>query len=195
MKRFVWGLILGFLLIPLIFVVLVVTGKMPVATSDPAFPFEKELAGAGQFARIHKEAPKLDVSGYTTADLTDGAEVYQRNCAVCHGLPKQPETAVAKGMFPPPPQLFTEKDSVVDDPPGVTYWRVKNGIRLTGMPGYHASLSEQQMLHVTAVVGRADKLPAEVLDALKPVPPPILISAGAAAPAPAAPQAAGQQKK
>ena len=180
MKRFFTGLILGVLLIPAIFVVLVVTGKMPVATSDPSFPFEKELAGAGQFARIHKEAPKLDVAGYAAADLTDGADVYQKNCAVCHGLPKQPETAVAKGMFPPPPQLFTEKDTVVDDPPGVTYWRVKNGIRLTGMPGYRASLSEQQVLHVTALLARADKLPPEALDALKPVPPPMLITAGAA---------------
>jgi thiosulfate dehydrogenase len=189
MKRFFTGLIVGFLLIPVIFVLLVVTGRMPVATSDPSFPLEKFLAGAGQFARIHKEAPKLDVSGYTPADLLNGADVYQKNCAVCHGLPQQPETGVAKGMFPPPPQLFTEKDSVVEDPPGVTYWRVKNGIRLTGMPGFHASLSEQQILHVTALVERADKLPPEVLDALKPVPPPMLISAGAAAPAAAATQA------
>lgn len=186
MKRFLIGLIVGFLLVPVLFVLYVVSGRMPVATSDPPMPFEKLLAGAGQFARIHKEAPKRDVSGFTTADLVSGAEVYQRDCAVCHGLPQQPATSVSKGMFPPPPQLFTTKGEVVDDPPGVTYWRVKNGIRLTGMPGYHASLSEQQMWQVTALVARADKLPPEALDALKPAPPPILISAGAAAPEAAA---------
>jgi thiosulfate dehydrogenase len=184
MKRFIVGMVVGFLLIPVLFVLFVVSGRIPVATADPPIPFEKFLAGAGQFARIRREAPKRDVSGFTTADLVSGAEVYQKEgCAICHGLPQQPSTAEAKGMFPPPPQLFTTKGEVVDDPPGVTYWRVKNGIRLTGMPGYHASLSEQQMWQVTALVARADKLPPEALDALKPVPPPILITAGAAPPA------------
>lgn len=182
MGKFLGGLIVGLLLIPVLFELYVVSGRMPVATSDPPIPFEKFLAGAGLYARIHREAPKRDVSGFTTADLVNGAEVYQKNCAVCHGLPQQPATAVAKGMFPPPPQLFTPQGEVTDDPAGVTYWKVKNGIRLTGMPGYHASLSEQQMWQVTALVARADKLPPEALDALKPVLPPILITAGAAAP-------------
>jgi cytochrome c1 len=191
MKRFIIGLVIGFLLIPVLFVLYVASGRMPVATADPPIPFEKILAEAGQFARIRKEAPKRDVSGFTAADLASGAEVYQKDCAVCHGLPQQPITSVAKGMFPPPPQLFTSKGEVVDDPPGVTYWRVKNGIRLTGMPGYHDALSEQQMWQVTALITRADNLPPEVLEALKPAPPPILITAGAAvpesAPAPAKP--------
>lgn len=183
MKRFLVGLVVGLLLIPVLFVVYVVSGRMPVATSDPPIPGEKFLAGAALFARIHREAPKRDVSGFTTADLVGGADVYQKNCAVCHGLPQQPPTAEAKGMFPPPPQLFTTKGEVTDDPAGVTYWKVKNGIRLTGMPGYHASLSEQQMWQVAALLARADKLPPEALDALKPAPPTTPIAAGSAPPA------------
>jgi thiosulfate dehydrogenase len=185
MKKFVTGFVVGLLLIPAFFALYVATGRLPVATSDPPLPFEKFLAGVGLDVRIRREAPKRDVSRFTTADLASGAEVYQKNCAVCHGLPQQPSTAAAKGMFPPPPQLFTTEGEVTDDPAGVTYWKVKNGIRLTGMPGFHASLSEQQMWQVAALVARADKLPPEALDVLKPVPPPILITAGAAAPEPA----------
>ncbi|MGA8767647.1 MAG: hypothetical protein WB559_11550, partial [Candidatus Acidiferrales bacterium] len=55
--------------------------------------------------------------------------------------------------------------------------------RLTGMPAFQASLEDQQLWQVTALVARADKLPPEVLDALKPAPPVILITAGAANPA------------
>jgi hypothetical protein len=29
----------------------------------------------------------------------------------------------------------------LDDPVGVTFWKVQNGIRLTGMPGFKAALS------------------------------------------------------
>jgi hypothetical protein len=39
----------------------------------------------------------------------------------------------SKGMYPQPPELFKGK-GVTDDPAGETYWKVANGIRLTGMP-------------------------------------------------------------
>jgi thiosulfate dehydrogenase len=183
MKSFAIGLIVGLLILPLAFGLYVASGRMPVATSDPTLPFEAALAGAGLYARIHREAPTRDVSSVATADLVSGADVYQKNCAFCHGLPGQPAPPVARGEFPKPPQLFTEDGRVSDDPAGVTYWKVKNGIRLTGMPGFQALLADQQIWQVTALVVRADKLPPEVLDALKPGPPVILITAGAANPA------------
>ncbi len=187
MKSFVIGLIVGLLVLPLAFGVYVASGRAPVATSDSPMPFEAALAGAGLYARIKREAPTRDVSSVATAELVSGADVYQKNCAFCHGLPGQVAPPVAQGEFPKPPQLFTEDGRVSDDPAGVTYWKVKNGIRLTGMPGFQASLADQQMWQVTALVARADKLPPEVLDALKPVSPVILISAGAANPVSAAP--------
>ena len=71
---------------------------------------------------------------------------------------------------------------VGDDPAGVTYWKVKNGIRLSGMPSFEKSLSDMQVWQVAALVARADKLPPQVMDALKPGVPVILVTAGAAAP-------------
>jgi mono/diheme cytochrome c family protein len=59
---------------------------------------------------------------------------------------------------------------VTDDPAGEVYWKVKNGIRLTGMPGFQASLTDEQMWQATALVVRADKLPIDAFDALKPAP-------------------------
>ena len=194
MKSFLIGLIVGLLILPLAFAVYVASGRMPAATSDPPIPFEAVLAGAALHARIKREAPKRDVSSVATAELVSGADVYQKNCAVCHGLPGQTVPPVAKGEFPPPPQLFTVDGRVSDDPAGVTYWKVKNGIRLTGMPGFQASLEDQQMWQVTALVARADKLPPEVLDALKPAPPVILITAGAANPAAGAAPGPGKTK-
>ncbi len=181
--RFVIGLIVGLLILPLGFVLYVASGRMPAAATDPPLPMEAFVAGFALHARIRREAPKRDVSSYSTADLKTGADVYQKNCAVCHGLPGQETPPIGKGEFPPPPQLFTVDGRVSDDPAGVTYWKVKNGIRLTGMPAFGSSLEEQQMWQVTALLARADKLPPEALDALKPAPPVILITAGAASPA------------
>jgi thiosulfate dehydrogenase len=195
MKTFLIGLIVGLLTLPVVAGICALTGHLPVAASDSPLPLEKAVTGALLNARIHKEAPDHDVSGMTTADLVSGASAYQKNCAFCHGLPQQPATAAAKGMFPSPPQLFTADGNVADDAAGVTYWKVKNGIRLTGMPGFQASLAEQEMWQVTALVARGDKLPTEALDALKPGPPIILISAGAAAAPTATPPTQTQPTK
>jgi hypothetical protein len=73
-------------------------------------------------------------------------------------------------MFPYPPQLF--KHGVTDDPPGETYWKVANGIRLTGMPGFKGTRSETELWQVSLLLADADKLPQSVKDALAaPFPP------------------------
>ena len=172
MKKFILGAIVGVLILPAIFILFVLTGHAPAATSDPPMPYESFIAGTALFYRIHREAPTRDVSGVPTADLVAGAGAYQKNCAMCHGLPNQPAPSIANAIFPPAPQLFSQDGMVTDDPAGETYWKVKNGIRLTAMPSFKNMLSDDQIWQVVAVAARADKLPAEAQDALKPGPPP-----------------------
>ncbi len=111
-------------------------------------------------ARIDKEAPKNAPFQASEADLENGAHLYRRHCSMCHGLMDQPKTATANGMFPKPPQLLHGK-GVTDDPPGETYWKVDNGIRLTGMPAYGKSLSSREMWQISLLLARADKLPEQ----------------------------------
>src|SRR5580704_3460668 len=188
MKGFLVGLILGLLIVPIALFFYVETGQAPAAASDAPMPFEKFLARGGLHARIKKEAQDRELSTFTAADLAAGADVYRTNCAFCHGLPLQAPSAASQGMFPHAPQLFTAKETVTDDPVGVTYWKVKNGIRLTGMPGFQKALTDQQMWQVAALMASADKLPPDVLRSLLPAAPPntILPEPGA----PPAPMAA-----
>ena len=74
-------------------------------------------------------------------------------------------TPTAKGMYPPPPQLMYGK-GVTDDKVGETHWKVANGIRLTGMPGYHGSLSDAQIWQVSELLANKDKVPLSVKDYL-----------------------------
>ncbi len=168
--KFLLGLIVGVLLVPAVLYVYLSSGAAPAAATDSPMPFEKFLARGSLRARIAREHPNKDVATFTTPDLLQGAETYQKNCAFCHGLPGQPPSAAAKGMFPDAPQLFTQEGTVTDDPVGVTFWKVKNGIRLTGMPSFGSALTEDQMWQVSALVTRADKLAPEVLAELKPLP-------------------------
>lgn len=184
MKGFLVGLILGLLIVPATLFFYIENGQAPTAATDAPMPFEKFLAKAALHARIKKEAPQRDLSTFTTSDFVSAADVYQKNCAFCHGLPLQAPSTASLGMFPHAPQLFTQKETVTDDPVGVTYWKVKNGIRLTGMPSFEKGLTDQQMWQVSALMASADKVPPDALKLLLPAP------AGPASPTAAAPSPA-----
>src|SRR5206468_1205225 len=91
-------------------------------------------------------------------NLKGGANVYNGNCAGCHGALDQPRPDVATAMFPPAPQLLVQGQMVTDDPEGVTYWKVTNGIRMTGMPAFGKILDEKRRWQVTMLLSRADRL-------------------------------------
>ena len=159
------GLIVGILLIPVGAFFYFSGGYAPVATSAPPMPFEKMLANKALQARLEKEMPKKAPIEPTEVNLMAGVAPYKENCAVCHGLPGESKTAIAAGMFPPPPQLFHGK-GVTDDEPGETYWKVANGIRLTGMPGFRSTLKDEQLWQISLLLANADKLPESVTNAL-----------------------------
>lgn len=160
------------------------TGRAPVAVTDPPMPFEKKFAHMALNAHIEKQhAPTSPVTADEKSYL-EGAEVYKQHCAVCHGLPDQPKSAIAQGMYPSPPQLF-HGTGVTDDPASETYWKAENGIRLTGMPSFKGRLTETQIWEVSVLLANADKIPASVKTALA-SPPAASAAASASGTAPAA---------
>jgi len=178
-KTFIIGMILGFVIVPLGAYLYFTGGSAPVATTDSAMPFEHFLANKALSARIAKDMPKNVPVQPTEGNYLDGADLYKRHCAVCHGVPLSPKSSIATGMYPQPPQLFEGK-GVTDDEPGETYWKIFNGIRLSGMPGFSKSLSETQVWQIALLVANADKLPASAKTVL-------VTPIGASAPAAAMP--------
>jgi mono/diheme cytochrome c family protein len=142
-------------------------GPLPVAVADKPFPFEKAIVHLPLNARIDREMKTAPFG--TSEDVFEaGAHVYKAECASCHGTPGH-DVAFAKFMYPTAPQLWkkhTRKNvvGVSDDEPGETYWKVANGIRLTGMPSYQHVLSETQMWQVSLLLKNADQpLPDPVM--------------------------------
>jgi thiosulfate dehydrogenase len=161
----VLGMILGIAVFVVAIYSYFATGQAPVATSAPPMPFEKMLAHKALNARVDREMPRTAPLQPDENNLASGANLYREHCAVCHGLPGQKETLIATGMYPHPPKLMEGK-GVTDDEPGESYWKVANGIRLTGMPGFRSALSEPQMWQISLLVANSDKLPKSVHDTL-----------------------------
>lgn len=135
-------------------------GRPPVAVVDAPFPMEKQIVHVPLNARIHREMQQPPFAGNAKV-YAAGAEVYAAQCQFCHGGPGQ-DSEVGKWMYPAPPQLWKKHKTgnvvgVSDDEPGETFWKVKNGIRLTGMPSFEHQLSEEQMWDVTLLLKAADQ--------------------------------------
>jgi thiosulfate dehydrogenase len=175
MFRFLFGVVIGLALLPAAAYLWFTHGRPPVAVADTPLPYEGRLAGETLHARIDREmteAPAGEMGKVSEANLVAGAKVYREQCAFCHGV-SGTASKVGKHMFPDAPPLWekhTESEvvGVSDDPVGETYWKVANGIRLTGMPGYKGVLTEQEMWQVSLLLANADKaLPPGALDLLK----------------------------
>src|SRR5713226_1174837 len=102
-KGLILGILLGILLIAGGVYYYFSSGHAPVATSAPPMPFEKTIARIWLHAyldRLTHPEPQVPAD---EADLISGAKVYKEQCATCHGLPGEPKSAVALGMYPAPP--------------------------------------------------------------------------------------------
>ena len=166
LKSFLQGAVSGIILLLGIAMIWVFSGGMPVATSGDPLPLEKTIARIAVHAamrgqlQIHSSVPADDLN------LVQGAKNYKINCAICHGLPDQPMSAIAAGLFPRPPVLMPPKKGVTRDPEGEVYWKIKNGIRLTGMPGYEKTLSETEIWQISIFLKNADKISPAVKNEL-----------------------------
>lgn len=186
MKTFLLGLILGLLAIPVAAYVYFKEGHPPVAVADQPFPMERQFVKTPLHARINKEMPHSAPIEPTAANLEAGARIYSEQCAACHGYYGH-LSEFALQMYPRAPQLWQRHKrnnavGVSDDPVGNVYWKIDNGIRLTGMPAFNKILSPTQMWQVTLLLSHADKpLPANVMDMLRR---PAELNAAVAVPAP-----------
>jgi mono/diheme cytochrome c family protein len=172
MGRILLGVVLGIVLVPVAALGWFRFGHPPVAVADPPLPQERMITGIPLHARINSEMVKTPPIQPDENTLVAGAQIYRDQCAACHGVHGKP-SSFGEHMFPKAPQLWEKhrNSSVVgvsDDPPGATYWRVVNGIRLTGMPSYSKVLGTTEMWQVTLLLANADKpLPPAALDILR----------------------------
>jgi thiosulfate dehydrogenase len=178
MGRILFGIILGVILLPLAVLMWFKYGAVPVAVADPPLPQERLITQVPLEARIDRELIKTPPIQPDENNLVAGARVYREQCAACHGLHGKP-SAFGPHMYPDAPPLWEKHHNndvvgVSDDPPGETYWKVSNGIRLTGMPSYKQVLTDTEMWQVSLLLANADKpLPPAALTILRGEPAPV----------------------
>lgn len=140
---------------------LVRSGFIPANADAQPSQLEIWMASTSLDATLRREAPRgPNPVPLTEKNLLTGVHLYAQNCAVCHGSTKGTSSPIAKGLYPKPPQLAS--DGVEDDLEGASFWRIKHGIRLTGMPSFGYTLSDQDIWTLALLLKHMDRLPPTV---------------------------------
>jgi thiosulfate dehydrogenase len=160
-KGFVLGIVVTIVVAAACGWLVVREGYVPAAAAQASpLLLENWVAGNSLSATLQREAPKGPNPVKLSEDnLIKGIKLYSLNCIVCHGTAKgnSAATPIARGEYPKPPQLAS--DGVEDDPPGWTFWKIKNGIRWTGMPTWGSKFNDTEIWTITLFLSNMDKLP------------------------------------
>lgn len=160
MKGILIGFFLALLLAAAAALAVVKFGRIAANADVPPGPFETWIASTSLDASLAREAPSgANPVPLNDGNLGEGLRLFARNCAVCHGSAQGDAAAspIAKGLYQKPPQFASE--GVEDDSEGLSYWKIKHGLRMTGMPSFRDTLSDQQIWTIALFLKHMDKLP------------------------------------
>ncbi|MDP9040079.1 MAG: c-type cytochrome [Acidobacteriota bacterium] len=77
------------------------------------------------------------------------------HCAVCHGNNGDGQTMFGKGMYPKPPDLRDETQTMSD---GEIFYDIENGIRMSGMPAFGGEDSTESTWKLVHFIRHLPKL-------------------------------------
>ena len=108
-------------------------------------------------ASINRHAQDPTPSNIDSPDMVKaGARIFSTiGCINCHGAPGVKWAKFSEGLRPDPPDL---KDVVGGASPSQLFWVIKNGINMTGMPGFAAAGAKDN--EIWALVAFLKKLPS-----------------------------------
>ena len=157
MKGFVIGILVTIVVALAGAYLLVTTGALPAGQDVKPGRLETWAAKTALRATIGRQTRGLtDPLPPSDENLASGIALYITHCQACHGGPDGAASVIAKGLTPDAPQLA--KHGVEDDPEATTYWKIKHGIRFTGMPAFGRTLSEKEIWQMTLFLKRMDSL-------------------------------------
>ena len=145
---------------------LIISGLIPANADATPGSLETWMAGRSLDATLDREAPTgANPVPTSDANLIEGINLYAQHCVLCHGTAAGDSAAslVAKGLYPRPPQLAT--DGVEDDAEGISFWKIKHGIRWSAMPAWGSALSDQQIWTLALFLKHMNSLPPAAQEA------------------------------
>jgi mono/diheme cytochrome c family protein len=163
-----WPIALSFLsgvlfnlLVPLL---ILATGAINVGADVPPGLIERTLAPWARDRSVGRRAP-TETNPYARdpAVIAAGFDHYRENCVICHGAPGVAGAELSLGLNPPAPAMGKEENGTPD---GELFWVIKHGIRMTPMPAFGPTHTDEEIWTIIAFIRHLPSLTAQERDSL-----------------------------
>lgn len=164
--KYAFTFLLGILVtiaVPLIFIA---TGFVNMDATQKPSRMEHRIGNASWERSLHRKAPQTKNPFLDNPSAIDvGFDHYKGMCVTCHGAPGVEVSEIGKGLNPAPPKLRAKKLEEWSD--GELFYLIKNGIRMTGMPAFGPTHSDDEIWKIAAFMRHLDSLSAAQTEELR----------------------------
>ncbi len=152
--KFFAGVVVTIIFLIVIGLIIIYSGWYNVSAANKEPDFSRWILNTTMDNSVEKHAEGITVPPLNSPDqIKEGFAHYNEMCKGCHGAPGKNETELAKGLNPKAPNLA---NSAKDMPAEELFWVTKNGVKMTGMPAWGVTHSDDK---IWAMVAFIEQLP------------------------------------
>jgi cytochrome c553 len=135
------------------------SGIYDVGAARPHTKFTEWITHETMIHSVRRHAAGIDApASFTPSQVAAGFCQYQTHCVACHGASAVARGQWASGQEPAPPYLI---DASRRFDRAQLFWIVDHGIKITGMPAWRGTMSEQQMWNTVAFLEAMPKMDSQ----------------------------------
>jgi mono/diheme cytochrome c family protein len=165
MGRFFFGVLVTLLILIAVPLIVLGSGVLNMAATEGPGTLETSLAGWTVDRSVAARAPdEINPFKDDSEAIEKGLMHYRAMCVQCHGASSIEADDFAQGLNPSPPDLAMAGKEWTD---GELFWIAKHGIRMTGMPAFGKSHSDEEIWQIVAFVRELDDLSETQVAALQ----------------------------
>jgi mono/diheme cytochrome c family protein len=151
--KFLLGFITAIVLGVIVFLVVVYTGIISVKASDEESGFIRWTLETTMENSVKRDAGEIAIpAGLSNPErLKEGYKHYKQMCEFCHGAPGERPFEFTKGLNPKAPEMSHTAEEW-NEPE--LFYIIKYGVKMTGMPSWGETLSEEEIWSIVALLAR-----------------------------------------
>ena len=162
--KFLEGFVAAFVVSAFAAFLVIVSGAYNVAATAPHTELERVIFSSTMRHSVQARAGKESREVWSEDQVRSGFEEYDKMCIICHAAPGKEHSEIRKGLQPEPPNLAeAAKQWTAPE----LFWIIKNGVKMTGMPAFGPTHTDEKIWNIVGFVRRLPQTSAQEFKAME----------------------------
>jgi mono/diheme cytochrome c family protein len=138
---------------------LLYSGIINVGASSPHHPLTQWLLHTAMQRSVAFHASDIKTPDLNSPQrVMEGFDHYREMCVGCHLAPGVKESEIRQGLTPRPPKL---QEAARNWQPNELFWIIKNGVKMTGMPAWGTTHSDEKIWDMVVFLQKLQTMSAK----------------------------------